>query len=496
MSRPNIVFFHAESWDGRALGCMDHPAMQEATPNIDRLARNGALFRNTYCTHPISCPSRANMWSGQYTHQCESWNNHKGLEPDDLTLMDLLEDAGYQFAADDPADIGLGNADYLSGHHSQLARVSAWTGPADIQLPVFGRSAQDIIIRTGQKNSAHGDWDITHQATDFLRKQADSDDPFFLYLTTALVHPTYRTTTHWMDKIDIDRVRIPPEDEELHPVMEYQLTNKNWSHGFHPSTVRQVRAAYYAMCAEADAMVGEVVNTLEELGLDDNTYFVFSSDHGEMALEHRNWYKMNMYEASSRVPLVISGPGIRSGRSIDNIVSLIDMFPTLAEMSGVDCPDQVQGESLLPLARGETSESRNWALATHTGTSSNTTMFMLRRGAWKYVAYPGYPPQLFNLEEDPDEIHNLASTRGEIAREMDRELRRIVDYEEVHERCIAYDKAAFRKWRERARAGEFTDTSYGRSPDNPATTYEEIMANTYVGWSEEHEDKLNRWLDS
>jgi choline-sulfatase len=172
------------------------------------------------------------------------------------------------------------------------------------------------------------------------------------------------------------------------------------------------------------------------------------------------------------------------------------MFPTLAEMSGVDCPDQVQGESLLPLARGETSESRNWALATHTGTSSNTTMFMLRRGAWKYVAYPGYPPQLFNLEEDPDEIHNLASTRGEIAREMDRELRRIVDYEEVHERCIAYDKAAFRKWRERARAGEFSDTSYGRSPDNPATTYEEIMANTYVGWSEEHEDKLNCWLES
>ena len=469
--------------------------MQRATPNIDRLAGRGALFRNAYCSHPICCPSRANMWSGRYTHHCESWNNHKGLEPDDPTLMDRLSEAGYRFVVDDPADIGLGGEDYLSGGHTHVARVTAWTGPADIRLPTYGRGDQDLHILTGQDNAWEGDWRKTRQATEFLHEQADSDDPFFLYITTGLVHPAFKTTARWMEKVDIDEVRIPPEDEELHPVMEYQRISKNWRHGFDPATRRQFRAAYYAMCAEADAMVGEIADTLKELGLGDDTYFVFSSDHGECATEHRNWYKMNMYEGSSRVPLVITGPGIPEGRRVDNIVSLIDMFPTMTEMTGIDAPDYLDGESLMPLARGETEKNRNWALATHTGTASNTTMFMLRRGDWKYVAYPGYPPQLFNLAEDPDEVRNLASERPEVAQQMDRELRSIVDYEEVHQRVIKYDRASFREWRERAKAGEFTDSSYSRKHGEPATTYEEIMANAYVGYSQEHEEKLNRWLE-
>jgi len=112
------------------------------------------------------------------------------------------------------------------------------------------------------------------------------------------------------------------------------------------------------------------------------------------------------------------------------------------------------------------------------------------------VAYPGYGPQLFDLEEDPDEIRNLAASRPEVAESMDEELRSMVDYEEVHLRVMRYDREAFREWRERAKAGEFRDTSYSRSAENPATTYEEIMANCYVGWSQEHEEKLNAWLEA
>ncbi len=495
MPRPNIVFFHAESWDGRALGCMGHPAMQRATPNIDELAARGALFRQTYCSHPICCPSRANMWSGRYTHNCESWNNHKGLQPGDATLMDLLHDAGYRFAVDDHRDIGIGKSDYRSGGHSHLARVTAWTGPADIRLPVYGRGDQDLQIMTREKNAWKGDWEKIARAKEFLHSRADEEDPFFLYISTSAVHPSFRTSSYWMDRIDLDGVEVPPEDEETHPVMEYQQINKNWRHGFAPETVKMFRAAYYAMCAEADAMVGEVVNEFNDLGLWDDTYFIFTSDHGELATEHHNWYKMSMYEGASRVPLVIKGPDIPASRVIDNIVSLIDIFPTVVDMTDIDAPDNLDGDSLMPLARGQTEDSRNWALALHTGTSSNTTMFMLRRGEWKYVAYPGYTPQLFNLANDPDEVRNLASSRNDVAESMDRELRGIVDYEEVHERCMRYSREAFRKWRERAMAGEFSDKTYGRSSDDPATTYEEIMANCYIGWSQEHEEKLNKWLE-
>ncbi len=495
MPKPNIVFFHAESWDGRALGCMGNPAMRRATPNIDKLAGQGALFRRTYCSHPICCPSRANMWSGRYTHHCESWNNHKGLEPGSTTLMDLLHDSGYLFAADDHRDIGIGKSDYRSGGHSHLARVTAWTAGADIRLPVYGRGDNELHITTREKNAWKGDWEKVAKAKDFMKLHADGNDPFFLYISTSAVHPSFRTTSYWMGRVDHEKVELPPLDEDPHPVVEYQRINKNWTHGFAPHTVRTFRAAYYAMCAEADAMVGEIDQVIDDLGLRDNTYFIFTSDHGELVTEHRLWYKMSMYEGSSRVPLVIRGPDIPAGRKVDNIVSLIDIFPTVAEISGIDVPGNLDGESLMPLARGETEKSRNWALALHTGTSCNTTMFMLRRGEWKYVAYPGYEPQLFNLADDPNEIGNLASTRKEVAEAMERDLRGIVDCEEVRRRCMRYNKAAFRAWREQARAGRFRDATYSRSQDNPATTYEEIMANCYVGWSKEHEEKLDCWLN-
>ena len=86
----NIIHFHAESWDGRMLGMLGHPALRHATPNIDRLAAEGTQFERAYCTHPICCPSRANMWSGRYTHNCESWNNNKGLETGMWCLLDHL----------------------------------------------------------------------------------------------------------------------------------------------------------------------------------------------------------------------------------------------------------------------------------------------------------------------------------------------------------------------------------------------------------------------
>lgn len=113
MPRPNIILFHAESWDGRMLGCAGHPALHRATPNIDRIAESGAYFENAYCSHPICCPFRANLWSGRYTHHCESWNNYKGLEPGMWSLLGELPKTVKNFE----------KLDYLSGGHSQSARL-------------------------------------------------------------------------------------------------------------------------------------------------------------------------------------------------------------------------------------------------------------------------------------------------------------------------------------------------------------------------------------
>jgi arylsulfatase K len=486
---PNIVFFMTDSWDGRALGCQGHPAMKQATPNADLLAERGTLFRNAYSSHPICCPQRANMWGGRYTHHCESWNNYKGIEPGTPTFKAALEEAGYRFGSELG---GFGKHDHYSGRHTQLARVSAWTGPANIPLPVNYQPVAPAI-RDGHDLRCHrGDWQKLDQSLAFLRERATDREPFFLYCSLGMPHPSFVTNQHWIQQVDSDAVTRPADDSTVHPVMEFQQRAKNWLHGFDDELVRRTRAIYYAMCAEADAVLGQLLSALDELALADDTVVVFGSDHGENNMEHRQWYKMNMYESSIRVPLIAAGPGIAAGQTLDNLVSTIDLFPTFLDVAGTDKPPWLDGESLTPLLSGSTGESRDTAFASFTGTTMNTTAWMWRRGPWKYIAYPGYPPQLFHLEDDPDEVVDLAATRPDMVEVLDRELREVCDYREAHGRCQAYNRASFGPWREAVKADGIPMREYGM--DLACATYEQAMGNIYVGFGPQQEERLDAWL--
>jgi arylsulfatase K len=138
--RPNILFIHVDSMDGDAMGCMGHPAMSCATPNLDRLAGQGVLFSNAYCNSPMCCPSRASMLSGLYTHHCEAWNNYKGLAESAPTLFDRLAAGGYRSKI-------LGKTDYLSGQHTIRARVSPWTRSANIHRPNYRMGPPRVLAR-------------------------------------------------------------------------------------------------------------------------------------------------------------------------------------------------------------------------------------------------------------------------------------------------------------------------------------------------------------
>jgi arylsulfatase K len=234
---------------------------------------------------------------------------------------------------------------------------------------------------------------------------------------------------------------------------------------------------------------------MHELGLGEETCFVFSSDHGEMALEHQDWYKMTLYEGSVRVPLVMAGPGIQPQQRLTNLVSLIDVCPTFIEMGGLAAPEGLDGESLLPLATGQTGESRDWALASFMGCTFNTSGYMLRKGRYKYVAYVGYAPQLFDVESDPGELIDLSKTHPQAVDRLDSELRGILDYEQTHRDWIAYCKDAFRQWRRQAQRGLYVDGSYALS-DAPSNDYWKIMDNAFTGYNQEDEKKVARWLDS
>lgn len=494
MKRRNIIQFHAESWDGRMLGVLGHPALAAATPNIDRLAGAGTMFPDAYCSHPICCPSRANMWSGRYSHHCESWNNNKGLETHMWNLLDQLPETHEKRT--------WGKLDYLSGSHTIQARLTAWLGSSGLNRAgrcSYGKDASQCFSVTEDSDYRchERDWQLVDEAVAFLEERARGGAadrrPFFISLSSSLVHAAFRTNRYWLEKIPAAAVDIPPHDRTDHPCRLYQRRNKGWRYGFDDETVRQVRRIYFAMCAEADAMVGTLYEAMRRLGLEEDTYFVFSSDHGELALEHQEWYKMSFYEGSVRVPLIVAGPGVLAGRRRENIVSLIDLCPTFMEMAGLPPRENLDGESLLPLLEGRTGSSRDSAYACFTGTTLNTTGYMLRRGKWKYIVYVGYPSQLFDLEADPGELNDLAAREPETAARLDRELRAIVDCEQTHRDVVDYNREAFRQWRRQARRGLFREASYGLR-DCPSSDYRAIMNNAFDGWDDDDERVVDRWL--
>lgn len=492
MKPRNVIHVHAESWDGRMLGVMGHPALRNATPNLDRIARDGALFENAYCTHPICCPSRANMWSGRYTHNCESWNNHKGLEDGMWSLLDQLP-ATHTLKT-------LGKLDYRSGGHTVMNRVADWLACSGIEKPVFDQDpSQCFTVADDESVRCHrGDWQLVDEAVAFLEKQSQretaGDKPFFLSISTGLVHAAFHTNRFWLEKIPEDAVDIPDIAPADHPCLRDQRVAKAWRYGFDEATVRQVRRIYFAMCAEADALVGAVYAAMHRLGLTQNTYVVVSSDHGELALEHQDWYKMSFYEGSMRVPLLMAGPGIEPGRRHRNLVSLIDLCPTFMEMTGLPPRTGLDGESLLPVVFGSTEESRDSAYACYMGITLNTTGYMLRTGRWKYIAYVGYPSQLFDIEDDPGELNDLAAREPATVRRLDAQLRTIVDYERVHQDVMAYNKQAFRQWRRQARRGLYVDASYGLR-GRPSSDYMTLMNNTFTGYDADDEATVDRWLE-
>lgn len=233
--------------------------------------------------------------------------------------------------------------------------------------------------------------------------------------------------------------------------MRYQRAVKAWNHGFSPEMVRKVRRIYFAMIAEFDAMLGELLAAVDQPGLRENTCVIVASDHGENAMEHRQWYKMNLYESSARIPLLAAGPGFKKNLVVESPVSLIDIYPTLMDLAGRASPAGLDGHSLLPELAGRRSSRPDWVFSEYHDTTCNTGSFMLRRGPWKYIAYVGCEPMLFDLAGDPDEVRNLAASRPEIVRELDAQLRKIVDYPAVDAKVKAY--AAPWKWSSRGPGG-------------------------------------------
>jgi len=434
MSRnaPNILFVMADQLGAPALAAYRDSNIK--TPNIDRLAAKGTVFENAYCNSPLCSTSRVSMLSGRLPSDLDAFDNASEFPAQVPTFAHYLRASGYRTCLS--GKMHLVGPDQLHGFEDRLTTdfypvdfgwTPDWDKPEE-QLDFF--HTMDSVTGSGVvARSMPIDYDdeTTFRAArymfDVARDNRD-DRPFFL--ATSLTHPhdPYLTTQQYWDRysddeIDMPRVPFKPVDErDAHSARLY------YHYGMHRQAVtdadiRRARHAYYGMTSYVDDKLGELLDALEATGQADNTIVIFSADHGDMLGEHGMWYKMSFYEMSAAVPFIVSHPDVGQGRRVTGTMSLVDLFPTLVDLATGSEPDPVvaphlDGKSVAPLLGGDAADWPDTAYAEYMGEGAAGPCLMVRKGRYKYIYsdgepdQPADPPQLFDVEADPDEIHNLA----------------------------------------------------------------------------------------
>ncbi len=248
----------------------------------------------------------------------------------------------------------------------------------------------------------------------------DDERPFFLMVSFSHPHDPYTTTRDYWDRYDHDAIPLPalafepPEARDPHGRRLWE----NYDRGEYRVTdnhIRNARHAYYGMISYVDDKIGGLMAALDAAGLAEDTIIVLTSDHGDMLGERGLFYKMNFFEDSARVPLIINNPGRIEPRRVAENVSLVDLLPTFLELAGGSGP-LLDGRSLAPLMAGKDAGWGDTVLGEYTAEGAIAPIFMARRGPYKYVACEADPPQLYHVAIDPHERVNLAGdpAHGEV----------------------------------------------------------------------------------
>ncbi len=418
--KPNVLLIMSDQHSPHVMGCAGDELVR--TPNFDALAARGVRFENTYCACPLCVPSRMAFLTSRHCQDTEVWTNGCTLASDIPTFAHALGAAGY--------DTVLGGRmhfvgpDQRHGFHRRLLgdlTCSHPGGPAPnlgpIPLSTTGQSRPSVEI-SGPGRSAYQAYDdaVADTCNDYLQERAgeDSDNPFLLVAGFVLPHCPFIAPKQLYDYY-YDNMHLPEIPygyfENMHPVMQ-GWRERRGIHNLSEEEIRKARAGYYGLVEYFDGIVGRLLQGLDEAGLGDNTVTIYVSDHGESAGENGLWWKSNFYEASAGVPMIISAPGrYPKGVVRDEVVSLLDIGPTLTDIAGAEPMPAICGSRLTPLlSADEADDWRDEAISELTGSvRGDPPGRMIRSGPWKLIQYHGYEPMLFNLDEDPHEFTDRAS---------------------------------------------------------------------------------------
>ena len=441
MNRPNIVFIIADQhrWDfigGGANGVT-------YTPNLDRLARQGVHFNATYCTSPLCSPSRAALASGRYGMNTGCFTNLHELPAHTPSFVGQLRRAGYQTSAVGKThmEIHAYDSDLTSERHRAFMDSLGWNEICEISgngmlrtgikcayseyLKQVGKFAEVVHFyenwhyfmekeKGGDPNFACHEWPLPerYQETAFVGQRSlewleerDRSRPFLLHVGFAAPHSPIEPFPAYMDLY-----RDRPETEP-------------WGNVDPPSWLADGRRGYRAMISQVDFYVGQIYDSIVDQGILDNTIFIYCADHGEMAGDQGLDGKTCFYEASVRVPLIVTCPLVHSQQKCSALVEILDLGKTICDLCSVDVHPLDQGRSLVPILRGQSQSHRNTVYAEMGcdkmlrderyklmwGAPDQDTRKLGRLHLDKPVNIPPSPCRLYDLQEDPHELRDLAA---------------------------------------------------------------------------------------
>ena len=426
---PNVIFLAVDDlcdW----VGAMGYK--QAVTPNMDSLARQGVTFTNAHCPGTFCAPSRSAIFTGRFASTTGCYTNEVYFHehPDLRPLQVSFAKAGY-------ATFGAGKlfhhpAGYIDARgwdefflRNAAAKLKGWpldSWGEDTPIPdpfpnsIYNRGRKitgGLFLEWGavpdEREDEMADSKRANWACDVLKRQHEK--PFFLALGLYAPHFPNYAPQKYFDLYDVAKIKAPPYNDDdlndLPPKIKRNKTNRKRLHHerlVELDAVEQAIHGYLASVSYADAMLGRVLRTLRESPYADNTIVVLWSDHGYHHGEKGDWGKHTLWERTSNVPFIWSGPGVASGTTVDTTVSLIDMYPTFVEMCGLSPVDGLEGTSLAGALREPSMAiDRNVFLPYLTPGG-----YAIINQKWRYIHYDDDTEELYDVQRDPHEWDNLA----------------------------------------------------------------------------------------
>lgn len=417
--RPNIVVIQADQLAAAALGAYGNRVVR--SPHIDALADEGVVFDRAYCNSPLCAPSRASMMTGRLPSQIGAFDNAADFSTSTPTFAHHLRAAGYHTAL--IGRMHFIGPDQLHGFEERhtsdvypagLDMVPDWRLPDGERLAWY-HDTDSVFTAGASVATVQRDFDdeVIFRSLRYLTDRVRARDGAPFLLVSSFIHPhdPYEPPAeHWnrYDGVEIDDPVVSPlPPDRVDPHSRRLLAMCGFDQKMpSPDEVRNARRAYYASVSYVDDHVGRIVARLEELGLRENTVVIVTSDHGDMLGERGLWYKMSPFEQSARVPLIVNAPGRLEPRRVSQPVSLLDLLPTLVELSET-APVPTEGRSIVGLSRGEPVPPTDVVIE-YLAEGLAAPQVTLVRGRHKLVLCPGDPDQLYDLAADPWELHNVA----------------------------------------------------------------------------------------